>query len=101
MKEGYKFMRCYRKLASMAFTLRKPLWPYRPKIHVLHHFIADMDQACRKNAAALNVLAFSCSASEDFIGRTALLSRRVASGNAHNRVLQRWLAGAMQQWSQG
>ncbi|CAE7244235.1 UPF1 [Symbiodinium sp. CCMP2592] len=96
--DGFRFLRCYSKLATLALAQGKPLWPYRPKIHVLHHFIIDMKQACDMGTPALNPLSVSCSQAEDFIGRTALLSRRVAANTAQGRVLQRWLAGAMQQW---
>ena len=97
-RDGLLFLRCFHKLASLALELRRPLWPFRPKIHTLHHLILDMVQASRDQTPSFNALAVSCSQSEDFIGRTALLSRRVSATTSQSRVLQRWLAGASIQW---
>ena len=97
-RDGLLFLQCFHKLASLALRLRRPLWPFRPKIHSLHHLVLEMLEASRDQKDSLNALAFSCSQSEDFIGRTALLSRRVCATTSQSRVLQRWMAGAAIQW---
>ena len=93
------FLKTYSKLAELALAASRPLFTYRPKIHFLHHVILELEAARLKRVAGLNPLSVSCSAAEDFIGRTALLSRRVSAMTCETKVLQRWLAGAMVQWT--
>ena len=96
---GMTFLQSYAMLATLAYRAGRPLWTFRPKIHYFHHILLDLHSAAQRNVPQMNVLAASCSASEDFIGRTCLVSRRVAATTAETRVLQRWLAGAMGIWN--
>ena len=97
---GLAFLKCYARLATLAWELGRPLWKYTPRVHYFHHMVLQLDTAQRGNNAALNPLTFSCSAAEDFVGRVSLLSRRVSARTIDVRVIQRWLAGAMSRWQE-
>ena len=84
------------KLATESHALSRPLFAYKPKAHYLHHVVLRLRQASLDRTLAWNPLTYSCANSEDFIGRTSLLSRRVAATKCEFRVLQRYLAGVLQ-----
>ena len=98
LESGMHYMRCYAKLASKAHALHRPLWVYKPQIHYFHHILLQIKDELYRGAKPYNVLAFSCAMAEDFIGRASLLSRRVNARTTHQRVLQRYLAGAFDVW---
>ena len=95
VSSGMLFLKTYSKLAELAAS--RPLFTYGPKTHFLRHVILELQAARLKRVAGLNLLSVSCSAAKDFVGRTALLSRRVSAMTCETRVLQRWLAGAQVQ----
>ena len=64
---------------SIGIGIGQPLWCYCPKIHAFHHFIIEMRQACQMHTPAFNVLGFSCSQAEDFIGRATASEALVTS----------------------
>ena len=92
---GFKFLRRYSELATLAKTRGECLFVYQPKIHILHHFMVDLMESSSRNVASMNPLARSCQQSEDFIGRPARLSRRVtAQRPILHRVMDRYQQSA-------
>ena len=85
VKNGMLFLKPYSKLAFLAYTLGRPLFKHSMEAHYMHPY--------------LNPLSYSCESAEDFIGRVFLLSKRAASGSAHARALQTWLAVSLGQWT--
>ena len=72
-------MKSYARLATLAHQLQagRVLFVHKPEMHYLHQFVVDLLTASNSNRAWLHCLAYSCSAAEDFRGRTSLLSRSV------------------------
>ncbi len=92
---GFKFLRRYSSMATLAKNRRESFFILQPKIHVLHHFLFDLHVASQKKIPAMNPLAKSCQQSEDFIGRPARLSRRVtAQRPVLHRVMDRYQQSA-------
>lgn len=85
---GFKFLRRYSQLASLAKSQDKCMFVLQPKVHCLHHFLLDLWSAFQRNVRGLNPLGMSCQPSEDFIGRPSRMSRRVT---AQKPVLERIL----------
>ena len=69
-------------------------YAFVPKVHMLHHSAWQLHQEACKAPWATNPLGTSVQIQEDFIGRPARLSRRVAMRSIHVRVLQRTLISA-------
>ena len=93
------FLRSYSKLAGLGLQMERPLFVFRPKIHYFHHVLLEMRHFASQGYKCLNPISYSCSQAEDFIGRTSLISRRVAATHSERRVLQRYLAGVFDVWS--
>lgn len=91
-------MRCYAKLASKAHALHRPPWVHEPGMHDFHHILLQNKSELHRGARPYSILAFSCAVAEDFIGRAPLLSRSVDARATRHRVLQRYLAGAFDEW---
>ena len=89
---GFKFLRRYAQMATLAKSNNRNLFVFQPKIHVLHHFLVDMWDAHKRNVWGLSPLATSCQPSEDFIGRPSRLARRVTPQSpALDRIMDRYL----------
>ena len=92
---GFLFLRRYSQMATMAKQMRRCLFIFQPKIHLLHHFMVDLHQAHQRGVCGVNPLGTSCQPSEDFIGRPARLSRRVtAQTPVLHRIMDRYLQSA-------
>ena len=63
----------------------------KPKVHYLNHIFLRSYQELKAAGFATNILAESTFMSEDFVGRTARLSRRVSSRAVAVKTLQRYL----------
>ena len=79
----------YSLLALMCYQQRKARFPFTPKGHYLHHQFLTLFLQAKRGEAGLNLLAFANQLSEDFVGRPARISRRVASRTTSLRVIQR------------
>ena len=67
-----------------------------PKTHYIHHGALDILNTAQRSTFVINPLAFSNQTQEDFVGRAARISRRVAVPLVHLRVIQRCLICAYQ-----
>lgn len=89
---GFKFLRRYAQMASLAQRTGRCLFVLQPKIHCLHHFMVELLDASNRNVRGLNPLGKSCQPSEDFIGRPSRLARRVtAQRPVLHRIMDRYL----------
>ncbi len=89
---GFKFLRRYSQMATLAKSKGRCLFVFQPKIHVLHHFLVDMWGSHQQGVFALSPLSTSCQPSEDFIGRPSRLARRVtARSPVLHRIMSRYL----------
>ena len=83
---GYSF------LAHGCLEENFPGYSLKSTIHALHHFAVDLDLALQTGAQSYpNPLLFDNSQSEDFIGRTARVSRSTHARGTALRGLQRHL----------
>ena len=87
----HDFQQGYLRLAQHCLTKRLALFGMTPKMHSLSHFRYDLDKAIRSGRRMiLNPACWDCSMSEDFIGRVARQSRRIAfKRNTFERQLLR------------
>ena len=99
LRNGMLFLKAYSKLAFLVYTLSRPL--FKQEVHYVQHLILQMRETQLRGHPYLNPLSYSCETAMGFRGRVSFVSRRAASGSAHARVLQTWLAGSMGQWTAG
>ena len=96
---GMRFLRRFEFLARRSHELGKRMFILQPKCHAFHHLCLDLLQGSQRNEDSLNILAFSCQADEDFIGKPSRLSRRVTSGDTtSDRVIDRLLQASHGEW---
>ena len=87
----YEFLRCYQRCCAESLKRGLNRFSLTPKCHFLVHTAqqlldeADLAEWCTNPIATGNQL------QEDFIGRSARLSRRVHMGKVHQRTLERSL----------
>ena len=96
---GMKFLRRFECLARRSHELGKRMFILQPKCHAFHHLCLDLLHGSQRNEDTLNILAFSCQADEDYIGRPSRISRRVTSGDTtSDRVIDRLLQASHGEW---
>eukprot|EP00438_Fugacium_kawagutii_P031449 Skav200325 [mRNA] locus=scaffold1760:150800:168374:- [translate_table: standard] len=95
-QDGLKFMGLYQRLARYAFDNGRALWVFMPKGHVCHHIFLDCANA--RAGWHMSPLAHAVQLSEDFVGKTSRLARRVHPSQAIVRVLQRSLQSSFRAW---
>ena len=89
---GLSFIRGYSFLAQYCMERRVAGFRLRPKLHYLHHLVMEAQSQLQGDASwVLNCAVFLCEQNEDFIGRLARVSRRVAAATAGLRTTQRYL----------
>ena len=93
-----RFLRRCQTCACRAWEEGRALFVLQPKLHALHEMTLQLLDSAASQQLSLNPLLFSNQCNEDFIGRQARLSRRVAAKRVIQRVLQRYLKGAYAQW---
>ena len=93
-ESGYRFLLCYSALVRWSMEQKKLLFNLVPKLHYLHHIMADLRSAAENPSVTLvyNPVGNCTSQCEDFIGHIARLSRRVSPRAPHSRVLRRYTA---------
>eukprot|EP00438_Fugacium_kawagutii_P013041 Skav208334 [mRNA] locus=scaffold1961:302512:303828:- [translate_table: standard] len=92
---GMEFLECYQKLAKNAYDQRIALWPYMPKVHVVHHVFLELFLA---QTSVINPLCWGVQIDEDYIGKKSRVARRVAPSQVILRVLQRSLQVQYAYW---
>lgn len=96
---GMRFLRRFERLASRSHALGRRLFILQPKCHAFHHLCLDLLHGSERKADTLNILAYSCQADEDYIGRPSRISRRVTSGDTtSDRVIDRLLQASHAEW---
>ena len=95
---GFHFVKAYRFLARASFLRKERRFPMMPKMHSVEEIISNMDRQSRMAFWVQNPLVESCSVDEDFIGRTAFISRSVSARKTCLRSLERYLVQMCQVW---
>ena len=90
---GTRFLRGYLYLAKLCMDLRVAGFRLRPKLHYMHHLLHDIRRQLRNPECkyVFSCAALLCESNEDYIGRLARVSRRVAAKTAGLRTTQRYL----------
>ena len=94
VKLFFLFLKSFQLAAVESSRRHMNRFAFVPKVHMLHHGAHQLHQEAVMAHWAMNPLATSVQIQEDFIGRPARLSRRVAMRSIHMRVLQRTLISA-------
>ena len=90
---GLRFLRRYAELARLAVQAARPPGVLLPKLHILHHIcLQDLVLASRKYDYMLTPVFWSVQTSEDFIGCTSRVARKVHPSQCARRCLERHLA---------
>ena len=93
-----EFVRSYAFLASKFFDKGISAFPMVPKLHAVHEIAHSMEKGSYSSSYTLNPAALSCSIDEDFVGRTAKISRQVSPRAICIRTLQRYLVHIQVLW---
>ena len=88
---GHLFLMGYASLVSMCYKQSLCLFKLRPKIHYLNHIFLRVLDEWTLAGTAVNPCAEATFMSEDFVGRTARLTRRVDPRAIAQKTLQRYL----------
>ena len=93
LETGFRFLRGYLFLADHCMQNHVAGYRLRPKLHYLHHLLHDSQRQLENPAVGFifSSSALLCETNEDFIGRLARVSRRVAAKTAGMRTTQRYL----------
>ena len=84
--------RGYSYLADACVKLNFSGFSLKTTLHSWHHFAIEIDQALQRGCKCFpNPLMFDCCQDEDFVGRTAKVSRSVHARTSSQRCLQRHL----------
>lgn len=90
------FLQCYSRCAGESYRAGQVRFPVMPKLHMVHHCACRLLQQAARSPWVQSPLATSVQMEEDFIGKPARLSRRVAGGSLiHVRVMERTLVATM------
>ena len=87
---GHRFLQSFQRLAQLAHTRGLCLYKFKPKIHYLNHVLLTVKDQWQTHDAAINPIAEATFMSEDFVGRTARLSRRVSPRVVARKTIQRY-----------
>ncbi|CAE7299174.1 unnamed protein product [Symbiodinium sp. CCMP2456] len=87
---GHSFLCGYSKLVNMCYSRQLCLFKLRPKVHYLNHIFLRVLEEWRSSGTATNPIGEATFMSEDFVGRTARLSRRVNTRAVAVKSLQRY-----------
>lgn len=94
-----QFIRVYFLQAHLAYEANQSMFSCIPKLHAIHEIWAEMTRQMELSEWTLNPACETCSVDEDFVGRTALLSRRVSPRLVSQRAIQRYLAQINVMWA--
>ena len=88
---GHKFLMGYAGLVAKCYNRSLCLFKLRPKVHYLNHIFLRCYEEFTVAGFATNILDEATFVSEDFVGRTARLSRRVSTRAVAVKTIQRYL----------
>ncbi|CAE7565453.1 unnamed protein product [Symbiodinium sp. CCMP2592] len=88
---GHKFLLGFMGLVSMCHQRSLCLFKLRPKAHYLNHIFLRVYEEWKAHGYAVNPYSEATFMSEDFVGRTARLSRRVSARAVAIKTMQRYL----------
>lgn len=91
MESGHRFLTGYAMLVSMCHRKSLCLFKLRPKLRYLNHMFHRVFEEWQTRGFAVNPLSEATFASEDFVGRTARVSRRVNTRAVAVKTLQRYI----------
>ena len=95
----YVFIKAYIYEANASYEKGVSAYGLYPKLHALDEVRHLMVFQVSKTGFCLNPAIFACSIDEDFIGRTASITRCVAPKLLAQRTLQRYLVHIRMAWS--
>lgn len=95
---GLQFMDAYRRLSTAAFHSNKALFPHMPKSHAVEHLWWKLRSTSSTSRWCLSPLVTAVQISEDYVGKTSRLARKVHPMQAVQRVLQRSLQASYKHW---
>ena len=87
---GFKFLRRYGQLATVARRQNRNLWAVQPKAHACHHIFIEMLHGARRGPTQ-NPICQSVQMDEDFIGKGSRLSRHTSPKTVAERTVDRYL----------
>ena len=93
------FVRAYMFEAHTAYGLGLSHFPLHPKLHALHHIAHEIFREAEISDYVLNPGVFACPMDEDFIGRTATISRCISPRIISKRTLERYLCHIQLAWA--
>ncbi|CAE7446166.1 unnamed protein product [Symbiodinium sp. CCMP2592] len=91
IQNGHAFLCGYSNLCGMCYRNELCLFKNRPKLHYLNHIFLRIYNEWTLAGTATNPVAEATFMSEDFVGHTARISRRVDPRSIAIKVLQRYL----------
>lgn len=92
------FVRIYAWEAYEADQEDRQVFPMLPKLHALHEVGYEMKRQSLQSAWCFNPVVETCQLCEDFVGRTAYLTRCVSPRLQALRTLQRYLSQIHRAW---
>ena len=91
LETGHGFLTGYTTLVSMCYNQSLCLFKLRPKVHYLNHVFLRVYEEWKAAGCAINPLGEATFMSEDFVGRTARISRRVSTRAVAVKTMQRYV----------
>ena len=94
-----QFIRAYFLSARLAYDADQAMFSCIPKLHAMHEIWAEMIRQIDLSQWVLNPCIEMCPLDEDFVGRTAILTRSVSPRIISRRAIQRYLAQINVLWA--
>ena len=94
------FVKVYAWQAAVACAWKQTHFPMIPKLHMLHEVALEMLHQCAAAGYCINPAVETCQLDEDFVGRTAVITRSVSPRLQAKRTLQRYLCQINLAWGQ-
>ena len=95
---GLSFLRCFYRLASLAYGRRKTRFQIATKLHMFAHITHALRLEAATDNPTLNPISFSCQADEDFVGKVCSLSRVCHGRTLHIKTLQKYKVNLALRW---
>lgn len=93
-----RFLRNYRRCATMSYKKGLPRFRLSPKFHTAAEVLFELLHAKKRGMDSLNSLVFSTQIDEDFVGKVATYSRAVSARTVHQKTVQRYKLGLAVHW---
>ena len=96
--QGRRFLQLYGEAVRLSFQAGRALFSLVPNLHRLDHIVHDLEEESQTLPLCLSPLIFSTQMDEDFVGRSARISRRVSARKCILRTIQRCLESAYDEY---